>query len=108
VFTNSKQEHLSLYEHFGRPGVELGAADDEIDAPAQGLFYYDIVHYYKRPVLLAMTLTVDPYDRLGVPDAPLHLSDCPERIRRLLDVVRFDGLFSQTAKLWAGKHWECV
>ncbi len=105
VFTNSKDEHLLLYEQFNRPSEERMTGDAEVDAPDQGLFYYEIVDYYKRPVLMAMTLTVDGYDRLGVSDSPLQVSECAEPIRRLLQTVQFDGLFSETPKLWVRKHW---
>jgi len=98
VFGNTKEQHLMLFEHFVRPCVERMTGDFEADAPKLGLFFYDIVKFG----------TMDPYDRLGIPDRPLVVSECPGDIQELLLRVRFDGMFADTPKLKIRKHWKCI
>ena len=98
VFENSKDEHLRLFEYFVRPSEEQMTGDVSVDAPKQGLFFYDIAEY----------MTLDGYERLGVPQVAIVLSQCPEEIRSLIERVRFDGTFRETPMLRVKKHWKCV
>lgn len=108
VFANSKDEHVKLYEFFIRPSEEQMSGDVEVDGPEQGLYFYDLADFYKRPVLVAATLNLDGYDRLAIPRSPLRISDCPEEIRKLAEAVRFEGLFAETLRLRAAEHWNCI
>src|SRR5215213_3642438 len=91
VFANSLEEHLTLYEHFARPSEEQMTGDVEVDTPKQGLYVYDIVEFYARPNLMAATVNIDGYDRLGVPESPLTILQCPEHLRWLIEKVHFGG-----------------
>ena len=108
VFANSLKEHLSLYEHFARPSVEQMTGDTEVDAPKQGLYFYDLVEFYKRPILMAATINIDGYDRLGVPESPLTILQCPKHLRWLIEKVHFGGAFRDTGKMVVYKYWKCI
>jgi hypothetical protein len=108
VFANSLEEHLALYEHIARPSEEEMIGDVEVDAPKQGLYFYGLVEFYARPVLMAATLNLDGYDRLGVPESPLTISQFPEPVRWLIEKVHFGGAFRDTSKMFADQYWKCV
>jgi hypothetical protein len=97
VFSVPKDQQLFLFEHFARPIDESLGGDSVTGYPKQGIFYYEIED-----------LSLDGYDRLGQPQVPLHVTQCAPEIRSILAVVRFDGLFAESPRIFVEKHWEVV